>query len=185
MSERQDEMLGRSWNWLCSMFLVHVCIGRPRALKPDPCASPPDRVCCTEMPLVAFLLDTGRWQSRANGSVGGTAIIRGSLVDLQHARAFRSVGSARAERARSIGSGPLFTRVEWWILCCRINTVWYDTGIKDLLPLAPSIIPHRTHGFGTISEYQTHPSDEYCTPESRREHHSCLLFAQGVNLRWL
>ena len=41
-----DEMLGRSWNWLCSMFLVHVCIGRPRALKPDPCASPPDLVCC-------------------------------------------------------------------------------------------------------------------------------------------
>ena len=119
LSEMLDEMLGRSWNWLCSMFLVHVCIGRPRALKPDPCASPPDLVCCTEMSLVAFLLDTGRWQSRANGSVGGTAVIRGSLVGLEHARAFRSVGSARAERARSIGSGPLFTRVEWCILCCR------------------------------------------------------------------
>ena len=106
MSERQDEMLGRSWNWLCSMFLVHVCIGRPRALKPDPYASPPDLVCWTEMPLDAFLLDTGRWQSRANASVGKTAIIRGCLVGLEHARALRSVRSARAERARAIGSGP-------------------------------------------------------------------------------
>ena len=104
LSEMLDEMLGRSWNWLCSMFLVHVCIGRPRALKPDPYASPPDLVCCTEMPLVAFLLDTGRWQSRANASVGKTAIIRGCLVGLEHAHAFRSVGSARAERPRAIGS---------------------------------------------------------------------------------
>ena len=128
LSEMLDEMLGRSRNWLCSMFLVHVCIGRPRALKPDPCASPPDLVCCTEMSLVAFLLDTGRWQSRANGSVGGTAIIRGSLVGLEHARAFRSVGSARAERARSIGSGPLSLRALSGVFCVVVPPPVCSTG---------------------------------------------------------
>ena len=71
----------------------------------------PPRACSHRYRSLHFLtsvvcLDTGRWQARANNTVGETAMIRASLVCLEHARALRSVGSARAERPRAIGSGP-------------------------------------------------------------------------------